>query len=76
MLFAPQDQSGRVQKISPAQRFDPLTAQAVACRYAVYAIPAPLQKKRSKKQASKQTASSNANFLKTLSLLPLNLDLI
>jgi hypothetical protein len=36
----PQGQSKRVRKILPPPGFDPLTAQSVASRYTVCAIPA------------------------------------
>jgi hypothetical protein len=39
-LGKPQDQSGRVQKISPPMEFDPWTIQHVASNYTDYAIPA------------------------------------
>jgi len=43
-LGGPQDQSGRVRKISPLQGFDPRTVQPVASRYTDWAIrPLPKQ---------------------------------
>ena len=39
-LGGPQGRSGRMRKISPSPRFDPLTVQPVASRYTDWAIPA------------------------------------